>query len=206
MPNYVPKEKKPVLNREAIKKDLKKKYALPHLYRFVVFVMIAIFIPLTIGLLVYSISYFFVENGFFTGIYCLIGALALAFVVCMVTIHFAELTIIPLLITLDKFNVCTDTIHHKVQRERVRDWFNTREHNGDRYRYPCVLYFNKLGRYELFFDSNNRYDEYDSMLENSIERILDSYKLEKEYFVVSFGGKKPRIALVYDPDKYDVQL
>ena len=202
MPNYVPKEKKPVLNREAIKKDLKKRYAPPHFYHFVVFVTIAIFISIAIG----GMVMFFTENGFFMRIYSLVGTLAAVFVACVFTVHFADLTIIPILIALDKFNVCTDTIHHKVQRERVRDWFNTREHNGDRYRYPCVLYFNKLGRYELCFDSSNHYDEYDSIHENRIERMLDSYELEKDYFVVSFGKKKPRIALVYDPDKYDVQL
>lgn len=48
--------------------------------------------------------------------------------------------------------------------------------------------------------------ENDSRRESKAQHQLDSYELEKEYIVVTFGKKKPKIALVYAPEDYDVQL
>ena len=206
MPNYVPKEKKPVLNREVIKRDIKSKFKTPPFFRYLLFLLVALSVPVSISGISYAISLFFVENGFWSGMYYLFGSLLYAAVAGVLSWCLADMIFSPILVALDKFNVDTDTIHHKVSRERVRDWGNRREHNGDRYRYPNVLYFNKHGRYELCFDAEGRYGENEGRRENRLSRKLDSSELEKEYIVVSLGKKKPKIALIYDPDEYDVQL
>ena len=199
MSNYIPKEKKPVLNEQTINKDLKYQFASPIMWRISLFILFLIFIAITVG------SFF----GFST-----MSGLSLIpysfMVLCFVLITIflggmlAHFMAIPLAIKHKKYSVLPDTIDHKVAREKVRDWTNVKEHNGDRYRYPCVLYFKKYGRFEIC-DSETHYGEYDSLLENSIEKLLDSYELDKTYYVVTFG-KKNKILKVYDPDKYDVQL
>ena len=206
MPNYVPKEKKPVLTREVIKKDIMNEFRTPPFYRFLVFLIVALSVPVSISGISYAISLFFVENGFLSGIYYLVGSLIYAAIACLLSWLLSDMIFRPILVRFDKFNVAPDTIHHKVSREQVRDWGNRREHNGSRYRYPNVLYFNKYGRYELCYDAEGRYGENEGRRENRLARKLDSYKLEKEYIVVSVGKRKPKIALIYDPDEYDVQL
>ena len=207
MPNYVPKEKKPVLTRDAIKKDLKVKYKTPPLFRFSLFFMISLMIPVCIALIVYTVSLFFVENGWLFGIYYSIGTLVYMAVTVFLVSTLAMRVVIPTVINLNKFDIQYDTVRLKVASEKKLDIsFRGPASNREKYRYPSVLYFNKYGRYEVCFNTRGNFGEQDSRIENRSARLLDSYELEKEYIVAFFGKKKPRALIVYDPDEYDVQL
>ena len=211
MPNYVPKEKKLVLNMETVKKDLKKALKLPPFARFGLFLLLVALVGVLIfliWLLIYQLTEFSAK-GFSIDLLYLIGTvIALPrYLVIMLKVGglLIEKALAPILTNFGKFHIMPDTLKRKVLREQVRVYI-TGEGDRDGCRYPNVLYFEKCGRFELRPNTEEGYVENDSRRESKAQHQLDSYELEKEYIVVTFGKKRPKIAVVYDPDDYDVQL
>ena len=203
MPNYIPKEKKPVLNTETIKKDLNRDHT-P--------VLSVFFGACFIVSMVMSIVFFSMigrhGNDSVAGT-VLIAAVGVVFLVTSLFLGFLVYADISTSIKIKKgkFYVFPDTLKKKVGKEKVRD-YTIRKHNsnGDGHRYPNVLYFEKCGRHELRYDIEKSYGKPDIEREEKAENKLDSYELEKEYLVVSFQREKPSAILIYAPDDYDVQL
>ena len=203
MANFVPKEKKPTLNRERIQMDLKESKKQPPLLRFALIVLFVVMCAIWFGLL-----------------YGLLTANVLPAVLVLYWVLFVFYSCLPALLLfiiwlmtedelrarLGKFDIRNDTIERKVFREPVRVYNRRTSYDRRKYRYPSVIYFKKFGRYEINYNTESYFGEYDGRAEARNARRLDEFELEKKYIVVTFGKKRPRVVAVYDPDDYEVQL
>ena len=200
MSNYISKEKKPVLNREIIKKDLKHKSDAPFfLYCFLAFCLV-----FSLAFIITAIAMLCSPDGASTEndiIYSIIALVIFVPIVAVLVFLLYCGISTPIQIKKNRFYVFTDTIDYKVEREEVRCYSKHKRH-----RYPSVIYFKKCGRYEVCYDIRGMYNERNPRLESSAQRTLDEYELDKTYYVVSLNQKNPSAVLIYDPDKYDVQL
>ena len=144
MPNYVPKEKKPVLNTETVKKDLKKALKLPPFARFGLFLLLAALVGVLIffvWLLLYQLKEFSAKGFSIDHLYLIGTIIALPlYLVIMLKVGdlLIEKALEPILTSLGKFHIIPDTLKRKVLREQVRVYI-TGEGDRDGCRYPNVL-------------------------------------------------------------------
>ena len=203
MANFVPKEKKPTLNREKIQIDLKESKKQPPLLRFTLIVLFAVTCALWFGFL-----YGLLTANMLTAVLVFYWVLFIFYSCLPIMLLFIIwlMTEDELRARLGKFDIRNDTIEHKVFREPVRIYGKYARNKPDRHRYPSVLYFKNCGRYEVNYNTEGTYGERGGQVEKKAEQRFDEYNLEKEYIVVTFGKKRPKVAAVYDPDDYDVQI
>lgn len=203
MANYVPKEKKPTLNRESIQRDLKKSSFNPPLLCFTIFILLVISVAGWFGLLTLLPTK---DHTPFAWIIYLMGLIIYSILPILTACLFWIMTIDPLRVKLGKFDIRNDTIERKVFREPIRIYGKYARNKPDRHRYPSVLYFKTCGRFAINYDTEGTYGERGGQAEKKAEKRFDEYELEKSYIVVTVGKIKPKIIAVYDPDDYDVQL
>ena len=201
MPNYVPKEQKPVLNMETIKKDLKYKFDEPIFWP----CFLAVCLILSLVIMILAIVALCTPGGSSTDD---IAGSIVALIICVISFVFSGFSLYcsistPIQINKNRFYVFTDTIDYKAEHEEVK-YYSMR--GRQRRRYPSALYFKKCGRYEVFYDIRGMYEERSPRLESAAKRAIDEYELDKTYLVLSLNQKDPSAVLVYDPDEYDVQL
>ena len=198
MPNYVPKEKKPVLNREIIKKNLKDRFTYPLPCYFLLLILIAglLFLAIRVALAISA-----EDIGMLKPIY-MAGWIASMSLLTLVSLcAFIHGISVYTMIDQGKFDVHSDVLDHKVSREPIGFRFGLHRTRRSSL-FATVLYFNNHGRFELFRSKGRG----SSWSDEYVTSLLERYESGKTYLVVTIKRKKPRIVLAYDPDEYDVQL